>query len=101
MFLVIVQLFACKDSERRAQRQTENEVFKFDYDEPHPVFSKDDMKGERRGKRKAEFSVFGIAGGRRGDNIIVVWPLPIPFAGVYRAGLIAVNSPRDSSVLLS
>ena len=27
-----------KDSKRRAQRQIENEVFEFDYAEPHPVF---------------------------------------------------------------
>jgi hypothetical protein len=29
-----------KDSERREQRQTENEVFRFDYAELHPILGK-------------------------------------------------------------
>jgi len=46
-----------KDSERRAQRQTENEVFGFDYAEPHPILWKD---SERRAQRQTENEVFGF-----------------------------------------
>ena len=46
-----------KNSERRAQRQTKTNVFKFGYAEPPPILSKN---SERRAQRQTKTQVFRV-----------------------------------------
>ena len=52
---MVLPIRKCKDSERRVQKQTGNEVSRIDFAEPPPVLSKD---SERREQKQMETNVF-------------------------------------------